>query len=58
MPATRTPAIMPKNIASKNGNDRRNRRRIHCSLRPLLGLIRRGAARLIAGKYGNNESGA
>jgi hypothetical protein len=26
------PAIMPKNIASKNGIDRRNRRRIHGSL--------------------------
>ena len=33
MPATKTPAITPKNIASKNGIDRRNRRRIHCSLR-------------------------
>src|SRR4029077_15042470 len=33
MPATTMPAIMPKNIASKNGIDRRNRRRIQCSLR-------------------------
>jgi hypothetical protein len=45
-PATRTPAIMPKNIASKNGIDRRNRRRIHLLLaRRLSDVIRQGAAR-------------
>ena len=32
-PATRMPAIIPKNIASKNGIDRLNRRRINGSFR-------------------------
>jgi hypothetical protein len=31
MPATTAPANVPKNIASKNGSDLRNRRRIDCS---------------------------
>jgi hypothetical protein len=42
MPATTMPAIMPKNIASKNGIDRRNRRRIHCSCAPGGGRDSRG----------------
>jgi hypothetical protein len=34
MPATIAPAIVPKIIASKNGTDFRNRRRINCSSTP------------------------
>jgi hypothetical protein len=39
------PAIMPRNIASKNGIDRRNCRRIRLLARRPLELIRNGAAR-------------